>query len=189
MFASRAALLLQPTIARVAASHGLAGASIIRCSSALVLHNTLCAQLRLSSSTSSAGTGPAMAKRLESLGEDANKPTLDIDPFAKSLRLRRPVAPHLTIYQPQITWILSGVFRISSAGLAAGFYGVALAYAAIPISSLEIAALVHSLPPIALILGKFILAAPIAFHLFNGMRHLASSYAMHYSIMMMIILG
>jgi succinate dehydrogenase (ubiquinone) cytochrome b560 subunit len=51
---------------------------------------------------------------------DASKPTLDIDPFAKSKRLNRPNAPHLTIYQPQITWVLSAMHRITGFAVTGG---------------------------------------------------------------------
>jgi succinate dehydrogenase (ubiquinone) cytochrome b560 subunit len=47
---------------------------------------------------------------------DAKKPTLEIDAFGKSQRLKRPIAPHLTIYQPQMTWLLSASHRILGAG-------------------------------------------------------------------------
>jgi succinate dehydrogenase (ubiquinone) cytochrome b560 subunit len=32
----------------------------------------------------------------------------------------RPVSPHLTIYQPQITWYLSGLHRITGAAVGGG---------------------------------------------------------------------
>ncbi|KAH9245908.1 hypothetical protein BASA81_016586 [Batrachochytrium salamandrivorans] len=71
------------------------------CSSALVLHNTLCAQLRLSSSTSSAGTGPAMAKRLEYLAK------MPINPRSILIPLQSPfvyvvLSRSFDYYQPQI---------------------------------------------------------------------------------------
>ena len=48
---------------------------------------------------------------------DASKPTLNIDPFKKSQRLSRPISPHLLIYQPQLTWYLSALHRITGAGV------------------------------------------------------------------------
>ena len=33
---------------------------------------------------------------------------------------QRPVSPHLQIYQPQLTWLMSGLHRITGAGLAVG---------------------------------------------------------------------
>jgi len=38
-------------------------------------------------------------------------------PAAKSMR---PISPHLAIYQPQLTWVLSIAHRVSGAGLAVG---------------------------------------------------------------------
>eukprot|EP00842_Homolaphlyctis_polyrhiza_P004349 jgi/Hompol1/4915/HPOL_001860-RA len=110
--------------------------------------------------------------RLKLLGEDAIKPTLDIEPFAKSTKLGRPVAPHLFIYQPQLTWVISGAFRVTSVAITVGFYGIGLAYALLPLSSVAIAGFIHSLPYALVFLGKLALAAPISFHLFNGIRHL-----------------
>lgn len=48
---------------------------------------------------------------------DARTPTLDIDPFKKSARLNRPTSPHLTIYQPQLTWYMSAFNRITAAAI------------------------------------------------------------------------
>ncbi|KAL5036296.1 succinate dehydrogenase, cytochrome b556 subunit [Batrachochytrium dendrobatidis JEL423] len=171
MFASRAISALQPSATRLAISSCLINAAVYRCTPSAFLRSVQLAQLRQSSS-GSAGTEAAMSKRLEMLGADASKPTLDIEPFAKSERLHRPISPHLTIYQPQLTWYLSAAFRATSGALAVGFYGVALAYVFLPISSVAIASFIHSLPAAALFLGKFTLAAPISFHLFNGLRHL-----------------
>ncbi|KAI8928429.1 hypothetical protein BC831DRAFT_448661 [Entophlyctis helioformis] len=122
--------------------------------------------------SSSPLTRNAVHDRLKVLGDDAAKPTLDIDPFAKSARLGRPTSPHLTIYQPQLTWYISGAFRVTAAALAVGFYGIAAAYAVVPVTSTALVAAVHSLPPAIILLGKLALAAPISFHFFNGIRHL-----------------
>jgi len=43
-------------------------------------------------------------------------------------RANRPISPHLTIYQPQITWYLSSVHRVSGVLLGAIFFGVSIAY-------------------------------------------------------------
>ncbi|KAL2918819.1 cytochrome b subunit of succinate dehydrogenase, Sdh3p [Polyrhizophydium stewartii] len=110
--------------------------------------------------------------RMDILGADAAKPTLDIEPFSKSERLGRPIAPHLSIYQPQLTWVLSGTFRATSGAIAVGFYAVALSYVFFPVSSAAIAGFVHSLPAAVVFAGKLVLAAPVTFHFFNGIRHL-----------------
>eukprot|EP00096_Caligus_rogercresseyi_P013930 TRINITY_DN6498_c1_g1_i2.p1 TRINITY_DN6498_c1_g1~~TRINITY_DN6498_c1_g1_i2.p1 ORF type:complete len:172 (+),score=31.89 TRINITY_DN6498_c1_g1_i2:83-598(+) len=90
----------------------------------------------------------------------------------KNKRLNRPISPHLTIYKPQLTSILS----ISHRG--AGVYLTAILYAggAIPfvlpssfpvfLQSLEIA-------PALVTLAKFAIAFPFSYHTYNGLRHLA----------------
>ena len=55
---------------------------------------------------------------------EARKPTLEIDPFQRGSDFKRPIAPHLSIYQPQLTWYLSALHRITGAGVAAGLYFV-----------------------------------------------------------------
>jgi hypothetical protein len=50
---------------------------------------------------------------------ESRKPTLEIDSFAKSKRLNRPISPHLFIYQPQLTWVLSGLNRATGGAIAA----------------------------------------------------------------------
>jgi len=36
----------------------------------------------------------------------------------KNMRLKRPLSPHLSIYQPQLTWVLSGTHRTTGIMLA-----------------------------------------------------------------------
>lgn len=45
-----------------------------------------------------------------------------------SQRKHRPVSPHLTIYQPQLTWYLSSVHRVSGVLMGLGFYAVTIAF-------------------------------------------------------------
>ncbi|KAI8890060.1 succinate dehydrogenase cytochrome b560 subunit [Backusella circina FSU 941] len=92
-------------------------------------------------------------------------------------RKLRPVSPHLDIYQPQITWILSGLHRITGAAIGGGFYLGALAYVAAPLAGLEIegasiVAAAASAPVAAKIALKTTIAAPFVFHCLNGVRHL-----------------
>ncbi|KAJ9118124.1 hypothetical protein QFC22_004025 [Naganishia vaughanmartiniae] len=48
-------------------------------------------------------------------------------------RLRRPNSPHLTIYQPQLTWYLSGLNRITGSALSGLLYVSAMAYLLHPV--------------------------------------------------------
>ncbi|KAI9015166.1 hypothetical protein BC832DRAFT_589619 [Gaertneriomyces semiglobifer] len=103
---------------------------------------------------------------------DAAKPTLEIDSTAKSERLGRPGSPHLLIYQPQLTWYMSGLHRFTGAAIGTLVYGGAIAYALVPFNSAEVISYVHSFPVAALIAAKVIIATPTVYHCLNGLRHL-----------------
>jgi len=92
-------------------------------------------------------------------------------------RLKRPVSPHLSIYQPQLTWYISGLNRIAGVSLAGATYLFALGYLASPyvgwhLESATLAAAFGSLPVVAKVGIKAIAAAPFSFHCWNGLRHL-----------------
>jgi succinate dehydrogenase (ubiquinone) cytochrome b560 subunit len=87
------------------------------------------------------------------------------------------VAPHLSIYKPQITWIASSLHRITGSVLSGGFYIFGFGYLVAPLFGMHweshaIAAAVGSLPLIAKMGLKFSLAMPFTFHCINGVRHL-----------------
>lgn len=91
-------------------------------------------------------------------------------------RMNRPNSPHLEIYQPQLTWYLSGLHRITGVALGGLFYVGALAYCLHPlypaIDSTHLINLVHDLPTWVKVTGKTLIAFPLSFHSFNGLRHL-----------------
>jgi succinate dehydrogenase (ubiquinone) cytochrome b560 subunit len=92
-------------------------------------------------------------------------------------RLVRPVAPHLSIYKPQITWIASGLNRITGVAIAAPMYLFFIAYAASGVlgwhlESTVLATSFAAWPAAAKIAAKFTIAMPFTFHSFNGLRHL-----------------
>lgn len=94
-------------------------------------------------------------------------------------RSLRPNSPHLTIYQPQLTWYLSILTRITGVGLSGLFYVWAIGYLAVPYTGagqfLSSAHMVQyaAVAPVWL---KLAIKAPIAFalsfHSLNGIRHL-----------------
>ena len=106
-------------------------------------------------------------------------------------RLNRPSSPHFTIYQPQLTWYGSIVHRFTGAGLGVRtcifrskcttfspivvLYGFSIAYLFAPgtFDSAHVVEFVAGLPDAVKYGGKAILAAPFAFHSFNGLRHLS----------------
>lgn len=118
--------------------------------------------------------GPLAAYRV--LSTQHTTPTEALDILNKQ-RALRPTSPHLTIYQPQLTWYLSSMHRISGIALGGSLYALLCAYVAgpaigIPIDSTMLASAFGSLPLIAKIPLKAVLAFPFTFHAFNGVRHL-----------------
>ncbi|KAG5513738.1 hypothetical protein PMAC_000776 [Pneumocystis sp. 'macacae'] len=92
-------------------------------------------------------------------------------------RLRRPNSPHLSIYQPQLTWYMSAFNRITGCFVSGGLYIFAVSYLVSPIfgwhlDSASIASMFHTWPVQAKVLAKFIFAFPFTYHSFNGLRHL-----------------
>ncbi|KAF8953788.1 cytochrome b subunit of succinate dehydrogenase, Sdh3p [Entomortierella lignicola] len=106
----------------------------------------------------------------------SNQKDITVAPLVEQ-RKNRPIAPHLTIYQPQLTWYMSMFHRATGGALAVGFYGGAIGYAVGPLLGLgfdaaTITSAIATLPVAAKIAGKFIVAYPFTYHAFNGVRHL-----------------
>merc|ERR1711862_43332 len=94
----------------------------------------------------------------------------------KNKRLQRPMSPHLTIYKPQMTSMLSITHRgtgLAQSVILTGFavFGIASNYS-YPFLLSQVAQLSFVGPPL-IFLGKFAIAWPVMYHLFNGVRHLA----------------
>jgi succinate dehydrogenase (ubiquinone) cytochrome b560 subunit len=92
-------------------------------------------------------------------------------------RKNRPSSPHLTIYEPQLTAILSTFHRISGLYLAAGFYGLTVSYAISSVlgwnlDSTAIQEAFYNLSPITQLTLKAGMTFPFFFHFANGIRHL-----------------
>jgi succinate dehydrogenase (ubiquinone) cytochrome b560 subunit len=92
-------------------------------------------------------------------------------------RLNRPVAPHLTIYRPQVTWYLSALNRITGCVLSGGFYAYGALYLIAPtlgwhVESSVLAASFAAWPAFLAITTKALVAFPFTFHCLNGLRHL-----------------
>lgn len=92
-------------------------------------------------------------------------------------RLNRPVSPHLGIYQPQITWYLSILNRITGCALSGGFYVYGALYAIAPalgwhLESSVLAAGFAAWPLVLQLAAKFTIGWTFSFHTFNGLRHL-----------------
>jgi len=99
-------------------------------------------------------------------------------------RLNRPVAPHLLIYRPQITSVLSVLQRLTGLGLSAAFSVFPILYLStthlglgLDLSADAIAASFGSLPWIVKSVVKFGIAWSFTFHGLNSLRFLAWKFA------------
>ncbi|KAK2756462.1 hypothetical protein FQN54_005355 [Arachnomyces sp. PD_36] len=111
-----------------------------------------------------------------------SNPTASPDPsnpnqILAAQRLNRPVSPHLSIYQPQLTWYLSIFHRMTGGAVSGGLYVFATAYLVAPLfgwhlESASLAAAFGSLPLAAKFALKLGVAFPFTFHCFNGVRHM-----------------
>ncbi|XP_039550992.1 succinate dehydrogenase cytochrome b560 subunit, mitochondrial [Pimephales promelas] len=94
--------------------------------------------------------------------------------WTKNTRLNRPVSPHISIYRWSVPMLLSISHRGTGVGLSSGISAFALAALVLPESYPYYLDLIHSMSfgPQFLAFTKFALAFPVAFHTFNGVRHL-----------------
>lgn len=97
-------------------------------------------------------------------------------------RSARPISPHLTIYQPQITWYMSSVHRISHLILGGTFYVLTLVFAAgyvfSGVSTESISQWYHKhVSPLTQQIVKAGFAFTFAFHYFSTIRHYIWDFA------------
>lgn len=97
-------------------------------------------------------------------------------------RLRRPLAPHLTIYKPQITSTLSVLMRLTGLALSGSFCIFPMMYLASPYLGLDlsVASLAESfggLPLLVKVPIKLSVAWIFTFHGFNSLRFLSWKFA------------
>ncbi|KAJ7066942.1 SDHC, cytochrome b subunit of succinate dehydrogenase [Mycena amicta] len=133
-------------------------------------------------STRAVGIGAPLRQAILSRASTSTKRTVQTDSLPPSAavdilnrqRLLRPTSPHMTIYQPQMTWIPSIVHRATGGALSGLLYGFSLAYVVAPgtFDSAHIVELVAGMPDALKYAGKTLLAAPFLFHSLNGVRHL-----------------
>uniref|UniRef100_A0A1E1X1P5 Putative succinate dehydrogenase cytochrome b subunit n=1 Tax=Amblyomma aureolatum TaxID=187763 RepID=A0A1E1X1P5_9ACAR len=104
--------------------------------------------------------------------------------FNKNKSLKRPLSPHLTIYAPQITMVLSLAHRTTGLGLAAFVYGMGV----MPLVCshhfphyVEALRAMH-ISPVLIFPVKLGLAISLCYHTFNGMRHMAWDLGLGFSL-------
>ncbi|KAJ5482615.1 hypothetical protein N7475_001427 [Penicillium sp. IBT 31633x] len=119
----------------------------------------------------------ALGKNIQTRQVTSSPNTEDPNEILIKQRLNRPIAPHLTIYKPQIGWIGSSLHRISGIALSGSLYLWATAYLVSPalgwhVESASMVAAMAALPIAAKVLLKTTLALPFTYHCMNGLRHL-----------------
>jgi succinate dehydrogenase (ubiquinone) cytochrome b560 subunit len=92
----------------------------------------------------------------------------------RNARLKRPQSPHLTIYKPQLTSMLSITHRMTGMVLSGYAFALGLGALALPHDATHYLTMLEGLHLSAptLMATKFVLAYPAAYHLVNGCRHL-----------------
>uniref|UniRef100_A0AC34GSA8 Succinate dehydrogenase cytochrome b560 subunit, mitochondrial n=1 Tax=Panagrolaimus sp. ES5 TaxID=591445 RepID=A0AC34GSA8_9BILA len=91
----------------------------------------------------------------------------------------RPLSPHLNIYKPQLTWMLSGLHRITGCIMAGTLLVGGIAFAITPVdftTFIEFARGLNMPTPVTAIF-KFIVAFPLVFHSLNGIRFMGFDLA------------
>lgn len=102
-------------------------------------------------------------------------------------RRNRPSSPHLQIYQPQLTWILSSFHRITGVAMAGAFYALTCTFAATSILGIHfdtttLVSAFTSLPVVLQYSVKAACAYPFVFHIGNGIRHLVWDFGKELTI-------
>ncbi|CAJ0596884.1 unnamed protein product [Cylicocyclus nassatus] len=97
----------------------------------------------------------------------------------KQKALGRPIAPHLKVYKPQLTWMLSGLFRVTGCVMAGVLLFGGIGFAVLPWNFTQFVNYIRSwhIHPIITSVFKFIIAFPIIFHTINGLRFMGFDLA------------
>ncbi len=95
---------------------------------------------------------------------------------------KRPLSPHLQIYKPQLTSVLSILHRVTSFGFVAGIFLLVMWLHAIaegPIAYQAFLSFFNNLPAKIFV---YALLASIYYHMFNGVRYLIWSAGCGYGL-------
>ncbi|KXN74823.1 cytochrome b560 subunit of succinate dehydrogenase [Conidiobolus coronatus NRRL 28638] len=108
----------------------------------------------------------------QSFQQNSNPTTPHLSKQLLELREKRPRSPNFTIYQPQLTWIMSIFYRVSGVAVTGMFAGAAIAAPVFGVTSEVAAEFVSELPSVVKVLGKLVLTVPFTYHFWGGIRHL-----------------
>ncbi|VDO54980.1 unnamed protein product [Haemonchus placei] len=99
--------------------------------------------------------------------------------------LGRPIAPHLTVYKPQLTWMVSGFHRVTGCAMAGTLLIGGVGFALAPFNFTQFVDYIRSwhIPPVVTSVFKFVIAFPIVFHTLNGIRFIGFIYKSGYLVL------
>jgi len=100
-------------------------------------------------------------------------PMTNEEALQKIQDLKRPTSPHLTIYKLPLPAWASITTRVTGVALTAGIYGAGILCAFSSPAELPVYIdAVRNTSPILLPLAKFVVAFPLVYHSFAGVRHI-----------------
>jgi succinate dehydrogenase / fumarate reductase, cytochrome b subunit len=85
---------------------------------------------------------------------------------------QRPLSPHLTVYRPQISSVMSILHRITGVGLSVGLLGLVAFVVAVARGQESYYLFIDILNSTLGLLVAFGVSVALFYHLFNGIRHL-----------------
>uniref|UniRef100_A0A915PR89 Succinate dehydrogenase cytochrome b560 subunit, mitochondrial n=1 Tax=Setaria digitata TaxID=48799 RepID=A0A915PR89_9BILA len=102
------------------------------------------------------------------------------DYLMRQRALKRPISPHLSVYKPQLTWMVSGFHRMTGCAMAGTLLIGGVGFALLPLNFTTFIDFIRGigLPWVITDAFKFIIAYPIVFHSLNGIRFIAFDLAM-----------
>ncbi|CAG9787908.1 unnamed protein product [Diatraea saccharalis] len=102
------------------------------------------------------------------------EPTQEEHHDIRNAKLKRPMSPHLTIYAPQLTSMLSITHRTAGVILSTYISALGIGALMLPNDVSHYVTMIESLnlSPATIFLAKAVLAAPFGYHFANGIRHL-----------------
>ncbi|KAA8904170.1 hypothetical protein FN846DRAFT_44385 [Sphaerosporella brunnea] len=124
-----------------------------------------------------AATANPSSKPLDDLVVPLPKPRDELTtPMLEAQRRHRPLTPHLSIYQPQLTWYMSAFHRLTGLFIGGTLYAYLGAYAVAPwmgwhVDTNTLASMVASWPVVVKYVGKFCLAFPATYYFLDTIRH------------------
>lgn len=167
----RSVRIMKATIQRVTSVFGVPRASVFvpRISTPFILHNYI-SNGRMVLFSKEFYNGRVSKSDLWSSNKE--------EELLVSQRKKRPISPHLTVYEPEMSWYLSSLHRISGVLLALGFYAFTITLGVTTIMGMDttfqdLNKWYHEkMPKWSQWVAKGSAAYLFAFHFGNGIRHL-----------------